>query len=68
VDQKEIYAQKGYSLTTEDRLKLAELLIKAGCIVRFASVTLPGEKQKTKVVQFWVQTDTFSISHLPGDV
>lgn len=53
MDQKEIYAQKGYSLTTEDRLKLAELLIKAGYTVRFASVTLPGEKQKTKVVQFW---------------
>lgn len=53
MNQKEIYAQKGYSLTTEDRLKLAELLIKAGYTVRFASVTLPGEKQKTKVVQFW---------------
>lgn len=54
-ERKEIYAQKGSALSNDDRLKLAELLIKAGYTVRFASKLLPGEKQKSKVVQFWTE-------------
>ena len=41
------------SMTNDDLLQLAALLIKAGYSVRIATVPKPNTKTKEKVVEYW---------------
>ncbi len=45
------------SMTNDDLLQLAALLIKAGYTVRIATVMKPNAKTKEKVIEYWEGSD-----------
>ena len=49
-----IYTQKNGKMNDEDRLKLAELLIKAGYTVKIGRVILPQNKT-APAVEYWTE-------------
>ena len=49
-----IYAQKNGRMNEEDRLKLAELLIKAGYTVRIGRASIPQNKT-APAVEYWTE-------------
>lgn len=51
--RKRIYSVKNNALNEQDRLALANLLIKAGYTVKIGIEKKPGSKVNVKFVEFW---------------
>lgn len=51
--RKRIYSVKNNALNEQDRLALANLLIKAGYTVKIGIEKKPGSKLNVKFVEFW---------------
>lgn len=55
MEKKRIYAQKQGSLSTEERVKLAELLIRAGYSVRMTRIPSKTGKTYVHAVEYWTE-------------
>ena len=53
MERKRIQQQKGYTLSAEDRLALASLLIKAGYSVRLVRYKRDGKTTYQYAVEYW---------------